>query len=77
MEIKLYWLDTRYRARGYANNLILNINTVEKSYALITTYAIPNINERKNIEVKRKSDILDYVSQLKADGYKENKELTV
>ena len=68
--IVLYYADKNWQARGYANNVWLNIYPDTKNYSKVVT--MWSDTERSNIvEVKRKSDINDMVDYLKANGYTE------
>ena len=70
MRIHLCWVDKNWKSRGYANNYHLIVDMEQKKYRTYTnTYS--NCNHPDDIEVKRKSDIVDYIKYLKANGFKE------
>ncbi len=70
MRLHLFWIDKRWQERGYANNYNLIINMENKIYKVYTNsfYAY---NRAEDIDVKKKSDITDYMEYLKENGFKE------
>ena len=68
MKIHLFWIDKRWRERGCANNYNLIVDMENKTYKVYTNpfYAY---HRNEDIEVKRKSDITDYVEYLKHNGF--------
>ena len=71
MRLHLFWLDKNWQERGYANNYNLIVDMENKMYKVYTNpfYAY---NRPEDIEVKKKSDITDYVEYLKINGFKED-----
>lgn len=70
MRIHLFWLDKNWQSRGYANNFNLVVNMKEKTYKVFVNsyYAY---RRPEDIEVKKKSDVTDYIEYLKENGFKE------
>ena len=70
MKLHLFWLDKDWQSRGVANNLNLIVYFEDKTYKVFTNpfYAYYH---REDIEVKKKSDITDYIEYLKENGFKE------
>jgi hypothetical protein len=70
MRLHLFWIDKRWQERGYANNYNLIVDMENKIYKVYVNsfYAY---HRAEDIEVKRKSDILDYMEHLKKNGFKE------
>jgi hypothetical protein len=72
MQIHLYWQDKNWEDRGYANNYNLIVYMEDKTYKVYTN-PYYDYNMIYDIEVKRKSDITDYIEYLKDNGYMEVK----
>ena len=72
MKLHLYWIETNWHSRGYANNYNLIVYPEDKTYKVYTNpfYAYEH---PEDIEVKRKSDITDYIKYLKTNGFTEIK----
>lgn len=70
MKLHLFWIDKNWAKRGYANNYNLIVDIKKKIYKVYTNsyYAY---NRDEDIEVKRKSDITDYIEYLKKNGFEE------
>ncbi len=70
MRLHLFWIDKRRQERGCANNYNLIVNMENKIYKVYINsfYAY---NRAEDIEVKKKSDITDYMKYLKENGFKE------
>ncbi len=70
MRLHLFWIDKRWQERGYANNYNLIVNTENKIYKVYINsfYAY---NRAEDIEVKKRSNITDYMKYLKENGFKE------
>lgn len=70
MKLHLFWLDKDWQSRGVANNLNLIVYFEDKTYKVFTNpfYAY---HHQEDIEVKKKSDITDYIEYLKENGFKE------
>lgn len=70
MKIHLVWLepDSSWINRGYAKNLHLIVNYKTKSYEYLESYGT-GWADRSLVEVKRKSDIKDYVEYLKSEQF--------
>lgn len=68
----LYWLDKNYRRRGdgEAKNETLVIDTSHRCFKHRVTYIIPN-DAKGAVEVVRKSDIKDFMTFLKEQGFRE------
>lgn len=72
MKIHLYWLDKNWHGRGYANNYNLIVYTEDKTYKVYTN-AFYDYRWPEDIEVKKKSDITDYIEYLKENAFTEIK----
>lgn len=70
MKIHLYWLDKNWHERGYANNYNLIVYMEDKTYKVYTN-AFYDYRWPEDIEVKKKSDITDYIEYLKENGFTE------
>lgn len=70
MKIHLFWIDKNWKRNGVANNYNLIVDMGNKTYKVFIDpyYAY---NRAEDIEVKKKSDIMDYVEYLKLNGFKE------
>ena len=70
MRLHLFWIDKRWQERGYANNYNLIVDIEKKIYKVYINsfYAY---NKQEDIEVKKKSDITDYIEYLKENGFVE------
>lgn len=70
MKIHLFWNDKNWKRNGVANNYNLIVDMGNKTYKVFIDpyYAY---NRAEDIEVKKKSDIMDYVEYLKLNGFKE------
>lgn len=69
MKLHLYWLDKNWKIKGCADNYHLVVDFLNKTYKLQVNpfcgYLYP-----EDIEVKRKSDIIDYIEYLKKKDFK-------
>lgn len=72
MRLHLYWLDKNWQSRGYANNFNLIIDMDKKTYKVYTNPYMAYYKP-EDIEVKKKSDITDYIEYLKKNGFTEEK----
>ena len=71
MKIHLFWLDNNYKKTGRtANNYNLIVDMRNKTYQQFVN-PFYGYYKAEDIEVKRKSDIVDYIKHLKANGFKE------
>ena len=70
MRLHLYWLDKNWQSRGYANNFNLIIDMDKKTYKVYTN-PYTAYYKPEDIEVKKKSDITDYIEYLKKNNFKE------
>lgn len=71
MRLHLFWLDKNWQRRGScANNYNLIVDIENKTYKVYTN-AFYGYYRPEDIEVKKKSDITDYVEYLKQNGFKE------
>ena len=70
MRLHLFWIDKRWQERGCANNYNLVVDMENKTYKVYVNpfYAY---YRAEDIEVKKKSDITDYVEYLKENGFTE------
>lgn len=73
MRLHLFWIDKKWKERGYANNYNLIID-IEKKVYMVYTNSYYDYNKEYDIEVKKKSDIVEYVEYLKKHGFVEVKE---
>ena len=71
MRIHLYWLDKNWRGRGCANHFNLIVDMDNKTYKVYTN-SYYCYNKPEDIEVKRKSDILEYIDYLQKNGFAED-----
>ncbi len=71
MRLHLFWIDNNYKKTGRAaNNYNLIVDMENKTYKqFVNPFYV--YNKPKDIEVKRKSDIVDYIKHLKENGFKE------
>ena len=75
MRLHLYYRDKGWENRGAcANNYNLLVNTERKEYKI---YVSPfyGYERSSDIEVKRKSDILNYIEYLKENGFVDTDEI--
>lgn len=71
MKIHLFWIDNNYKKTGRtANNYNLVVDMENKTYQQFVNpfYCYCKADD---IEVKRKSDIVDYIKYLKDNDFKE------
>lgn len=74
MRLHLFWIDKNWQERGYANNYNLIVDMENKTYKVYINsfYAY---HRAEDIEVKKKSDITEYVEYLKENGFIEVTEI--
>lgn len=75
MELHLYYLDRKWTKRGdCAHNYNLVVDLDNKTYKI---YVSPfyEYERSSDIEVKRKSDIMDYIEYLKENGFVDTDEI--
>lgn len=71
MRIHLFWLDKKWKQNGgCAENYNLIVDMENKTYKVYAN-AYYAYHRAEDIEVKKKSDITDYVGYLKENGFKE------
>lgn len=71
MRIHLFWIDNNWRKTGgTANNYNLIVDMKNKTYKQFSN-PFYGYYKTEDIEVKRKSDIMDYVEYLHSYGFKE------
>jgi len=71
MKIHLFWIDNNWRKTGdAANNYNLIIDMENKVYKQFVN-PFYGYYKAEDIEVKRKSDIVDYIKYLKDNDFKE------
>lgn len=71
MRLHLFWLDKNWKKRGdCANNYNLIVDMENKTYKVYTN-AFYGYYQPEDIEVKKKSDIEDYIEYLKRNGFTE------
>lgn len=71
MKLYLFWIDNKWKRNGRtANNYNLIVDMENKTYK---QFVNPLYIHKKpeDIEVKRKSDIVEYAKYLKWNGFKE------
>lgn len=70
MRLHLFWIDKKWEQKGCADNYNLIIDMEKKVYKVYTN---PYYSYRRpeDIEIKRKSDITEYVEYLKENGFVE------
>ena len=66
--LHLYYVDKNWKAKGCASNFNLVVYPEDKVYK---TFVNPfyGYNKPEDIEVKKKSDILDYIKYLAENGF--------
>lgn len=75
MKLHLFWVDNNYKKTGRtANNYNLIVDMENKTYKQFVNPFYGYYNP-EDIEVKRKSDIVDYIKHLKENGFKEVKKI--
>lgn len=71
MRLHLFWLDKNWKKCGdCANNYNLIVYMENKTYKVYTN-AFYGYYHPEDIEVKKKSDIEDYIEYLKRNGFTE------
>lgn len=75
MIVMLFWEDKNWHKRGYANNVWLKVNTVNREYERTVTYSVPPVTDNRILTVTRKSDIDGFVEHLRSMGYHDRKEV--
>lgn len=71
MRLHLFWFDKNWKKRGdCANNYNLIVNMENKTYKVYTN-AFYGYYHPEDIEVKKKSDIEDYIEYLKRNRFTE------
>lgn len=71
MKLHLFWIDNKWKkSGGTANNYNLIVDMKTKTYKV---FANPfyGYYKSEDIEVKKKSDIVEYINYLKSNGFKE------
>lgn len=71
-KLHLYWLENNWQKRGYAMNYNLVVDLEEKTFRTYTN-SFYGYERPEDIEVKRKTDIFNYVAYLKECGFREEK----
>lgn len=66
MVIKLSFVPQKDNRYGYSDCVHLDLDTEKKTYAFYED-AYP----RNSVAIKRKSDLMELLEQIKADGYEE------
>lgn len=69
MRLHLFWIDKNWEERGYAKNYNLIVDMENRTFKIYTN-PFYDYNKREDIEVKKKSDITNYVEYLKENGFK-------
>ena len=66
--LHLYCIDKNWKVKGCASNFNLVVYPEDKTYK---TFVNPfyGYNKPEDIEVKKKSDILDYIKYLEENGF--------
>lgn len=70
MKQTLYWLEPeeKWRKRGYANNLFLDIDYDKRTYKMYKGMVYPKGRENE-IQVSWQNDIKSYAGYLRNQGY--------
>jgi hypothetical protein len=70
MYLHFFWLEPKsaWIGRGYANHQHLYVDFVHKTYTIVTNYCVSDECET-DIQVKRKSDIKNLISEFDKDGF--------
>lgn len=72
MKLHLFYLDKGWKKRGdCAKNYNLIVNMENKTYKVYTNAFYVYYNP-EDIEVKKKSDVEDYIEYLKENGFTES-----
>ena len=67
-KICLWWFDTNWVKKGAAEHVVVFVDFEKTAFTSYTTYIVPSgVNA---IEVKRKTDLTDYVKLLENAGFK-------
>lgn len=75
MELHLYYLDRKWTKRGdCAHNYNLVVDLDNKTYKIYVSHFY-EYERSSDIEVKRKSDIMDYIEYLKENGFVDTDEI--
>lgn len=72
--LSLHYIDKNWQKRGYAKHIHLIIDYDKKVYRKVENYMLPDFTAYNHIEVKRKSDIEEYIQYLDFMGFKETDE---
>ena len=71
MRLHLFWIDNKWKQNGgCAENYNLIVDMENRTYKVYVN-AFYGYHRAEDIEVKKKSDILDYMGYLKKNGFKE------
>lgn len=71
MRLHLFWIDNKWKQSGRcAENYNLIVDMENKTYKVYVN-AFYGYYKPEDIEVKKKSDIADYIKYLKEHGFKE------
>lgn len=70
MRLHLFWIDKKWKEKGYADNYNLIVDMENKTYKAYVN-AFYGYCKPEDIEVKNKSDITDYIEYLKENGFEE------
>ena len=70
MRLHLFWLDKNWKEKGCADNYNLVVDMENKTYKVYVD-AFCGYRNQEDIEVKKKSDITDYIEYLKENEFNE------
>ena len=71
MRLHLFWIDNKWKQNGgCAENYNLIVDMKNRTYKVYVN-AFYGYHRAEDIEVKKKSDILDYMEYLKKNGFVE------
>lgn len=71
MKIHLFWIDKNWKKNGRTTNNYNPIVDIENKTYKVFVNPFYGYDRVEDIEVKKKSDIVDYVEYLKLNGFKE------
>ena len=70
-EICLFWLDKNWKSKGEAENAMLLVDYENKMFKHAITYMVPSATAPNSFEIKRKSDLIDYIKLLRQEEFRE------
>lgn len=74
MKLHLFWLDKNWKKKDCADNYNLIADMKNRTYKIYIN-SFYGYYRTEDIEVKKKSDIIDYIEYLKENGFEEVKQI--